>query len=394
MHAAVKLLSPVLELNARLVPQDLEEADGQAAEKLSDIVWARMAIPDQPGATELVNLLANLPGRALRILELATAELQSILELEVDLEMITQVYDRNDSTVPSIESHAQNQYREGVNFLVRVIVEVLSKVPESNLDDARRIVAAWQRLPGRIGTRLCFQAMRSPDMFGADEAMSALLSISERDFWVIRREVALLLKHRAGTASANVISQVETRILETPDSHFGAYKVAQSENDWRPHARDAAVWLRLHMLRDAGVLSDNGVAELDAIKERRDYLNRPVEDRDFFGSYSSGVRQIVGDPTEIIDAPVDDRLRVAHKLGKGPSREQQLGWSEFCRSDPQGAFDSLSGSDLTPENAVLWSDFLAGLAFGDEQTKTIRHDLSVQALEHLAGVDTRTSCCR
>ena len=387
LHAAVTLLSPVLDLNARLVPDQREEDDDQATEKLSDIVWPRMAIADKSAATELVDLLRTLPDRAMRILELATQQLQSALELEVDLEMITDEYDRNDSTVPSIENHAQNQYREGVSFLVRVIVDTLSLVPDSNLDDARRIVAGWQRLPGRIGIRLCFHAMRNPDMFDADDAMSALLSVSARDFWTIRRETALLLKERAEAASPDLLVQVETRILETADSHFDCNQMTQDEADWRSHARDAAVWLRLHMLREAGVLSENGVAELNAINERRDYLNRPVEDRDFFGSYSSGIRQIVGDPIKIIEAPVDDRLRVAHELVQGPARELQQGWSEFCRSDPQAAFDSLSGGELTPENAVLWSEFLAGLAFGDEQSTTIRHELSVQALEHLAEID-------
>ena len=334
LHAAVNLLSPVLNLNARLVPDHLEEHDDQATQKLSDIVWARMAISDRSAATELVDLLRTLPNRAMRILELATQELQSALELEADLEMITDEYDRNDSTVPSIENHTQNQYREGVNFLVRVIVETLSQVPESNLDDASRVVAGWQRLPGRIGIRLCFHAMRNPDMFDADDAMSALLAVSVRDFWAIRRETALLLKDRAGTASPDLLAEVETRILETADSNFDRFQMTQGEADWRPHARDVAVWLRLHMLLEAGVLSDNGVTELNAINERRDYLNRPVEDRDFFGSYSSGIRQIVGDPTKIIEAPVDDRLLVAHELVQRPARELQQSWSEFCRSGP------------------------------------------------------------
>lgn len=164
--------------------------------------------------------------------------------------------------------------------------------------------------------------------------------------------------------------------------------MTRGKNDWRPHARDAAVWLRLQMLQEAGVLSDDGAKELAVINERRDYLNRPVEDSDFFGSYISGVRRIVGDPSEIIKAPPGDRLRTAHELRQDPTPEMQQGWSTFCRSDPQGAFDSLSGGELTPENAGLWSDFLAGLAFGDEQNEAIRHELSLQALEHLRDIGT------
>ena len=388
LQAAVNLLTPTLDLNARLLPEPLDEDDSQAAQKLRNIVWARMAIADRSAASELIDLLRNLPDRALRILELATQELQSTLELEVDLEMITDEYDRNDSAVPSIENHAQNEYLDGVNFLVRVIVGCLSQVPAANRDDARRVVAGWHRLPGRIGIRLRLHAMRNPDFFDADDAISNLLSVSDRDFWAIRREVALLLRDRAGTASPDLVGQLETRILETAESHYDGYTVTPGESDWRSHARDGAVWLRLHMLREAGVLSNEGATELNAINERREYLNRPVEDRDFFGSYSSGLRRIVGDPTKIIKAPVDDRLRVAHELVRGPDRELQHGWSEYCRSDPHGAFESLARGELTPENAVLWNEFLAALAFGDEQTVAVRHDLSIQALGHLVEIDT------
>ena len=387
LHAAVKLLTPALDFSERHLPDHLGEEDGPATQKLRDIVWARMTIPNQSGATELVELLSTLPDRALRVIELATQELRSVLELEVELEMITDKHDRNDFAVPSIEKHAQNRHREDVNYLVRVIVESLSQVPESNFDDVRRVVAGWRRLPGRTGIRLGLHALRNPHFFIADEAMSALLSVSERDFWAIRREIALLIRDRASKASAELTRQVEKCILETADSHYGGYTITPGETDWRPHARDAAVWLRLQMLQEAGVLSDDGATELAAINARRNYLNRPVEDRDFFGSYSSGVRRIVGDPTAIIKAPASDRLRVAHDLVQDPALELQQGWSAFCRSDPQGAFDSLSGGELTPENAELWDEFLAGLAFGDEQSKTIHHDLSLQALEHLGNVD-------
>lgn len=220
LRAAVNLLKPVLDLDARVLSGHLEEKDGEEPEKLRNIVRVRMSISDQHGATKLVELLHTLPDRALRILELATQELQSALELEVELEMITDEHDINDFTVPSIEKHAQNRHREDVNYLVRVIVETLSKAAESNREHVRRVVAGWQRLPGRIGLRLRLHAMRNSDIFDADEAMEALLSVSERDFWMIRREVPLLMQDRAAAASAGLVSQVESRILETADSHY------------------------------------------------------------------------------------------------------------------------------------------------------------------------------
>ena len=389
LHAAVRLLAPRLELNPRPRERPRQDAD-LPNEKLGDILWTRMAISDPSGAGELIDTLRALPDCAGRILELATNELRSTLELEVELEMIGDEHDRNDFAVPSIESHAQNQYREGVNFLVRVIVESLSPATELDRDETRRVVVAWQNLPGRIGLRLCLHAMRNPQLFESDEALSPLLTVSEIDFWMIRREIALLLRDRGADACPALVSQVEDRIRVSGDSFFDRYTIKEGEADWRTHARDTAVWLRLHMLRDAGVLSDDGVAELTEITERREYLNRTVEERDFFGSYVSGPHRIDGDPARIVQAPADDRLRVARELVQSPSSDLRQGWSAYCRSDPHGAFDSLSNEDLTPENAALWNEFLSALAFGDERSKAVRADLSVMAMQHLSDVDADT----
>ena len=157
LHAAVKLLAPRLVLNSRR-PEHLDANASQASQTLSDIVWPRMAISDQHGATLLLELLQDLPDRALRILELATADLRSVLELEAELDMIGDEHDRNDSTVLSIESHAQNKYHEGVNFLVRVIVDSLSQATTLSHDDTRRIVAGWNSLPD--GSVFVFASMR------------------------------------------------------------------------------------------------------------------------------------------------------------------------------------------------------------------------------------------
>ncbi|MYK02393.1 MAG: hypothetical protein F4037_10645, partial [Gemmatimonadales bacterium] len=295
LRKTVSLLAPRLMLN-RSHHELREENAGQLSQKLGDIVLPRMAIPNRHSAEELVSALSSMPDSASMVLDLVTAELRFTLGLEVDLEMIGEDFDVNDSIVPSIESHDQNQYRESVHFLVRALTESLSDAAISNRDHTRRVVTGWKSLPGRIGLRLCLHAMRKSTLFDADEAMSTLLSVSEKDFWSIRREIALLLKERAGTASAELVNKVEERILKSGDAYYDSYPIEPGETDWRAHARDFAVWLRLKMLQDAGILSNVGAIELSAITERHDHLNRFVEDRDFFGAYISSVRNIVGDP--------------------------------------------------------------------------------------------------
>ena len=386
LRNAVSLLAPRLVL--RRSPRDPnEESDRQTIRRLGDIVRPSMSRSKRRLAEELVNSLCAISDRHLRILELATAELRSALELEVELELISQEYDPNDSSVPSIESHAQNQYAGGVNPLVRVLVESLVQAGTSDPEATRNVVLGWKSFPGRIGLRLCLHAMRNDRLFEPDEAMLTLLSVSNEEFWSIRRELALLLKEQVGRASPALIDRIEQRIRESSDAYYDRYPI--EPGGWRGHARDAAVWLRLNMLLDAGVLSALGAKELSAIKQRRDYLNREVEERDSFGAYVTPPYLIAGDPAPIVEAAKDDRLRVARDLARSTDFDFQEGWSAFCASDPEGAFDSLFTGDLTPENGVLWDQFLLGMAFGEKQTKTVRN-LSVQALEYLERADAET----
>ena len=383
LREAVRVLAPRLELNRKI--RELEESDAnKPAARLADVVWPRMGIPDPNGAEQLIETLCAMPNCAGRVLDLVTAELQSALQLECDLELIGEDYDENDFTVPSIEKHDQNEYREGVNCLVRVLAGSLSQAATLDRDHVRRVVTDWKSLPGRIGLRLCLHAMRDAELFDADEAMKTLLSLSDDDFWRIRREVAALLKDRAGSASPGLKGRVEGRVRGSGKAYYARYEIQDGEVDWRTHARDATVWLRLNMLRDAGVLSKRGATELSAIKKRRSYLDRAVEDQDYFGSYMSKAQFITGDPVPIMEAEEDDRLQVARQLFHSYEADLRHGWSAFCRLDPQGAFDSLRKEDLTRANVILWNGFLNALAFGDEASKPMRDALAVQVLDHLA----------
>lgn len=384
LRKAVGLLAPRLVLSENY-HESREKNGSQPIQRIADVVWPRMTISNRHSAEDLVGTLCSMPDRARQILDLATAELRSALELQVELDLIGVESDSNDFTVPSIEHHAQNQFREGVIFLVQLLAESFCQAAVMDRDYTRRIVIGWKSLSGRIGLRLCLHAMRNVELFDADEAMSALLSTSDIDFWTIRREVALLLRDRAETATPEILSCVEERILQTSKAYFDRYPIEPGQTDWRSYARDTAVWLRLHMLQNAGVLSENGTKELANIKVRREYLNRTVEDRDFFGAYSSGVRRIVGDPAPILEAAEDDRLTVAQKLIESPEMDLRQGWSAYCRTDPQGAFDLLRRDKFNPENGVLWNKFLIGLAVGDEASKPIRDGLVPKVFLHLSG---------
>lgn len=394
LRRAVSLLSPVLSLHRPFrwpLDGNGDVAGGGSSDpgeprRLADLARVEFGRDDHHGTNELIDTLATLDGEAPRILRRASTALLAAVEEAVDLDLVDGDFDESDFTVPSVEDHAQNEFHGGVLPLVRVIVAAFAKVAAEDSGEARRIAALWQAVPGRIGTRLTLHAMRSKGAYGADEAMLFVNELDESRFWNIRREIAMVLADRAGEADSALVSAVERRIRESGDAFFSRYEIAEGQPDWRAHARDNEVWLRLSQLEQAGALSDEGKTELAAIKARRPHLDRAIEDRDFFSTYSSGVRQVVGDTVPITSAAPDDRLNVVQELTNSPDIEQQRGWSAYCRTDPKGAYDTLAAADLTPINLRLWSTLLSALSFGDEATKALRDDIAVDALSDLAGL--------
>ena len=387
LKKGIRLLTPALTLSTMSERQNNNVSDQQP--KLRDLVWVRMEVPDRYRAQDLIDILCALRDRTLRILDLATAHLRSALELESDLDLIVEDFDHNDSVVPSIEPHIQNEHRGGVNALVRLLVGTLSFDPPLDRQRIRQIVFGWKGLPERIGLRLCFHAMRDARYFSADEAMDALLVASPIDFWTIGREVSLLLRDRADATTSALLRQVEQRILRSGDDYWARYSIGPDEVDWRAQARDDEVWLRLNMLQKTGALSSIGSEELSKIMSRREYLERPVDDRDLFRTYVTPARFITGDPKPILEAADDDRLRIARELAQRPEFDQQRGWSAYCRTHPDGALDSLTKGELSRANADLWNNLLECLAHRSETGDAIRDELAIKAFDHLDGADSR-----
>lgn len=391
---AVALLAPVLVVRRpfRVSDEDDNGDDGAEAEakerRLSSLASIDLDTLDHYEASELVAALDALEGKAARILEIASARLCDSLYRSVDVGLIAEDYDTSDYSVPSVEDHPQNEHHGGVLFLVRAIVNAFPKAIAANREGARAQAAQWANWPGRIGSRLQLHVARDPGAFSADEALQIVLDLDDVSFWVTRREMALALRDRSAEAAEPLRTAIETRIRETGDAYFKRYSIEADEVDWRAHARDSAVWLRLKMLDAAGVLSPEGKGELAAIIARRDYLDREPEDRDFFSTYSSGVRAAVGDAAPILEAEPDDRLKVASELSLSPDIDRQMGWRAYCRSDPRGALDTLSAAAVTPSNLALWKTFLASLAVRpDEDDRAGRDQLAVEAMARLKALE-------
>lgn len=381
LRKGVRLLSPRLVLEPNR--SDLYGSPTpDPPERLTDLTWIRLSLPDRGGAAELLDALLRQP-QPLVLIGLATAALRDAIGLGVDAGMVTDDFDQLDTGVPSIEPHSQNEHRDGVIFLTELLARLLPVVAATDAAVARRRAEEWRAMPGRVGLRLWMHALRDPSLYESTDAMTGLLGLSLDDFWRTHRELALVVRERADGADQEVITALELRIRTEARLHYQRYEIEDGQPDWRNYARDQEVWFRLNMLAAAGALSSEGAEELATITARHPHLNREVADRDFFKSYSSGVRFIAGDATDIAEAPDDDRLRIAQESLSSHDFEKKRGWSAFCHSNPEGAFEALRGAPLDKINAPLWSELVSALAHGSVLTDDVRRDLTLSILERL-----------
>lgn len=379
-------LVPKLELRRSPIELD-SNVDAQDLPPLHSLLGAELKLSDRYGAMELADSLCKLPKYGLRILELASIELRSILELEKDLELISDEQDHNDLFVPAVECHPQNENRDGKIYLVQLMSTILPKARESDRAGTLRVVHTWKNFPGRLGLRLYLHALRDAKLFGANKAIRALISVRELDFWRMNREPALLIKDRAERAKKRLRLKLERRIIESSQTHFDEYDLILGETDWRKLARDKAAWLHLKMLESSGNLSPTGVKELNSIIERNADLNRATEHRDFFGAYISNPRIISGDSTQISQSEGPARLKIVHELFSSRDFEVRRGWRAYCDSDPEGALDTLTKIEFDSKDTPLWKQLLGTLASIDWNREPRYDDLRSRALQFLFEVE-------
>lgn len=376
IYQAIDVLAPLPELTSRISSISIPPT------RLSDLVNIRWSVQNQGEASDLIDTLVAV-ARPNAIMTVATAKFQEIVYASIDFDLIDEDYDSNESSVPSIEPHIQNENHDGLVFLVQLIARLLPDAARADRAASRSLADRWYQTSGFLGIRLWLHALRNITLFTADEAIAGVAALSHNAFWHIQRELALVLSDRSKDASIEIVRKVEARILTEADTYFKRYIIEDGQVDWRDHAADTEVWLRLSMLEESGVLSEAGLAKLIAIKERRDYLDRKVEDRDLFRSYTTGVQMVVGDVQPIVDAADDERLEIAKAVKQSSDIRKHLGWSVYCRTDPTGAFDTISQAPLDSSNAPLWGDLIGSLSFQQEGPDAVACELTISVFNAL-----------
>ena len=391
LRDGIRLLTPNLEIRERYefskdVPQ------GSVPNRLRDLLRIRLAVDDLGGLPEVFRALLDVPRHADRLIQLATEQLRNTIELAREVDLTAPSWDALDNRVPTVEVHIQNEHHDGAVHLVQLITALVPQVAETDPAKLRLWAETWRCLPSRLGTRLWLHVLRRPDVYADDEVSAALVILPKDSFWSIRRELILAMSERLSFASAEYVEQICDRILTESPTLYDDFELDDSvSQDWRPQVRDRDVWLRLTALRRAGVLPVSGVRELEAIAERYPTITGDFEERDLFGSYSTGVRLIIGDPAPLKEAGVEARLQIAHKLSSNWDPSSQQSWSAYCSVDPMGALEALRSGGFTDAEARLWNDLIGTLAWSQQQEdvnlQTQRHRIVRDVFNHLEGAN-------
>lgn len=376
LYKAVGVLTPIPELTLRRGVANISPS------RLSDLIGVSWLVQAQGEIPDLIDALVAIE-QPNNIMAIATAKLQEVICTSVDFDLIDEEYDSNDFSVPSIEPHAQNEHHEGLIFLTQLLARLLSSSAKVDKKTSQSLATSWRGFSGFLGVRLWLHALRNKALFSGDEAITGVAEMPINAFWHIQRELALVLRERSKDASIELVFQVEKRVLTEADTYFSRYDIEEGQVDWRDHASDTEIWMRLSMLEEAGTLSKAGVAKLITIKGRREYLNRKVEDKDLFRSYSTGVQMVVGDVQPIVDATDDERLDVVKSITQSPDIRKHRGWSVYCGTDPSGAFDTLNRAPLDLSNAPLWRDLIASLSFRQDQPSAVLSELTISTFKKL-----------
>ncbi len=386
LRRAVDLFTPKLQIEKRWRGPGGDTANPV---QLHDIVRPTMAVIDNGGLAELAPALIS-NARAPRVATLAMEALRSSLLTAAEAGLIGADLDQVNAGVPAIDDHAQNRHHHNFVPLVRLLADLFAALAASAPDAARHLADRWNSLGNRLTNRLYLYALRNREFYSSNEAVDGLLALSREDFWDIRREWVLLAQERAHDAPPEKIDGLIARILsEGPTLYEQASPAEPGETDWRPNARDRAIWLRLVSLQMAGALSESGGVALNQILSRRPHLNRVVEDYDLFPIYHGEPYSVVGDPAPLEITPPEDRLEAAHKLLSSPDPNTQESWQAYAAADPLGALQALEQGDPLA-NAALWEGlFNAVSGPGDQELE--RSQVKAQVLErafaHLEAVD-------
>jgi hypothetical protein len=299
-------------------------------EALHQLVRIEFGSERRPTPDEILQIWPQVLDQEVALFRVLERALTDALEEASDVGFLERP-DRANWDVPSVAAHPQNAYRSGFYPITRALADLWQRIAAQDHERARTLAVGWRKSPFLLARRLYLYALSSQDIFTSKEARSAVLTLSDDDFWLTGAQVEImrLLAGRWNEFSKEDSEALEARLAEgIPRDLFpaDAFKIQERwESIW-----DAAVFKRLKRVSAAGgELSAASHHILDEISARHpSWMEEKVRQGPF------------GHPELLANITDDALVKEAIRLQRERPFEGDV-WRLFCSADPDRALRAL-----------------------------------------------------
>ena len=291
-----------------------------------------------------------------RLIRMLTHALMNILSDAVDVGI---EHDRglslSDVDVPSVAAHEQNAFKHGLLTIVRITVEMWTRLAKKNSQSALNVFHEWKSTPFRLVRRMALFAATDPHIPEA-EAATLLLCLPQGELFLTHSsvEVHRLIRQRWREFTGDERLQIEARVIAGPPK------------DWFREGADlerAMDRYRFALLSDFErsevPLTKPAAQVLEEIRQRHPKWQSREPEKDGFLVWHGGVRPVGGDTTKLENVAPEQLVSEALKA---KSEEDFLGgdsWQTFSQNEPAKAFEGIERAKAENEWIEnVWRPFL------------------------------------
>jgi hypothetical protein len=291
-------------------------------------VWPKTA----PAATEehLILMLTN--------------SLSGVLADAIDIGVESNVtLSISDVDVPSVAAHEQNQYREGVLAIVRVMAELWSRLIQKNARTARDILREWERSDFRLVHRLALFAAAHPKV-SPQQAADILIQLPQGELFLTNSQVEVhrLIRNRWAEFPPKRRGMIEKRIIEGPPA------------DWFKEGADLSrpmdryrFQLLVDLERSKVPMGREATELLRQIRERHSQWRDVEPEKVSFSMWQGSVTSAVGSKEKLSSVPSNQLIRAAKKAADEADFMEGDSWQGLCQEEPITAFRGIEDAPMS-----------------------------------------------
>lgn len=355
LERAVKAVTPRLQVGKRFGWYDTEPE--REIKEPSDLMSIKYVVEEGINEQEFFSVWpkGTADSAEQRLISMLTHALLNVLSDAVDVGVEhNEGLSISDTDVPSVAAHEQNAFKHGFLTIVRITVELWSRLAQKNTQMASAIFHEWKNTPFRLVHRMALFAAADPHI-PPKEAADLLFHLPQGELFLTHSsvEVHRLIRSRWSEFDEDARAGIERRVIVGPPTNWFR-EGAELERAMDRH--------RFELLADfesSGVPLGGKAAELLAeIRQRHPQWRVADPERAAFLVWHGGVTSVVGDKKKLEAVPAEQLIAAALKAKDEEDFLEGDTWQAFVQNDPPKAFEGIERAAPGDKwNQEIWRTF-------------------------------------